>query len=345
MEEEDHQEHENVFLRQSSGLEEEDGLVGNTARWRTLEEHVQDHDEGSVTTSNSNRSVKSLLRHQNTKKKHVDDGSVSNSSKGNFTGMAYLEEAMTEYVATKELWHPKARDVRRIQGGGQVVQALLHMNHDGDDDDDNDNMSFSSRSTADHNRPPTTDHSFSSVSSKGGPADEPETVDYNHCKASSSCVDRRTLTVSSWKQYKFYKCDGDTRGIVKLALPFTIHTFVVQVLQLMEVAIIGRLVGTEELSALFIVDTVLSLATMFMQGALTSLFTLCSHAAGAQKHYLAGQYVQIGVVFYQALLLPTGVILWFFLEDIILLFGFEQEVADIGLSYAQVEFVSYLFKV
>ena len=320
---------------------------------RRTREHVQDHDnEGvSVTTSNSNRSGKSQRR-----RKHGnvvdDDGSVSSSSRGSvmsFTGLAYLEEAMTEYVTTKELWHPKARDVRRIQGGGQVIQALLHMGHAGDEDDDDDNVS-SSRSTNEHKKTTKTDHSVSSVPSKGGPADEPEKMDDNQSKASSSSTSsssdgRRTLTVSSWKKYKFYKCDGDTRGIVKLALPFTIHTFVVHVFELMEVAIIGRLVGTEELSALFIVDTVLSLATMFMEGALTSLFTLCSHAVGAQRYYLAGQYVQIGVVFYQALLLPMGVILWFYLEDIVLLFGFEQEVADIAVSYAQVEFVSYLFNV
>ncbi|KAL7568012.1 hypothetical protein ACA910_004596 [Epithemia clementina (nom. ined.)] len=316
------------------------------------EQQQQDHPCSITTLAAGDLQLEQSISHGSSSD---DDG--SHHSVYSYMGLAATERIFEEYVETKEIWHPKGRDHRRIQGGAKVVQALLgggggrtllEDDDDNNDDEDNDNNNKrnhnvysnqdeeNARAAARHHRHRHHHH-----------PDQEENVgdDERSTGSSSSSTDSTVIIVKGMKQYKFYKCDGDTKGIIRLALPFTIHTAVIFIVELMELAVIGRLLGTDSLSSLLIVDLVFSLSTMFMQGAMTSLFTLVSQAVGGEKYYLAGQYVQIAVVFYQALLLPLGVIGWFVLEDIVLLFGFSQQVADISMAYAQVEFVSYLFKI
>ena len=267
---------------------------------------------------------------------------------------------LEEYLDSGAMWHPKHKDVRRIVGGAEAIQQVLLPAMgvgattdaepiDGNDDKDSkedpqplgepipkDAPSKSSSSSSSLSLPHmgTEDSSYSAGGevSKSGPRRS------NSLRFFCCCH-------STKKRYQFYRFDDDMKSIIQLAIPFTLHTFIIHIFELLELAIIGRLVGINELSAVLVVDTVLSLATMFLEGSITSLYTLCSQAVGAQEDYLAGQYVQIAVVFYQVTFIPMGVIGWFVLEDIVRLFGFDQEVADLAVSYATIEFVGYLFMV
>ncbi|KAL7563676.1 hypothetical protein ACA910_004079 [Epithemia clementina (nom. ined.)] len=257
-------------------------------------------------------------------------GSVASSvaaSVYSFTGLASLQVVVDEYVSSGEIWHPKGKDQRRLKGAAQVVDVILHgkgaelVDEAAELDSLNDEVNAGNKMRM----------------TQGGS---------DVLKARSSRHHPSNLVlVTGLQQYKFYRCDGDMKGILKLALPFTIHTFVMHVFSLMELAVVGRLVGTADLSALFVVDLVFSLSTMFIAGAVASLFTLCSHAVGGKRYYLAGQYVQIAVIFYQVLFIPFIVIWWFLLDDVVLLFGFDQQVAEIAVSYAQILYITYLFKV
>ena len=239
-----------------------------------------------------------------------------------FAGLAALQQVVDEYVSSAETWHPKERQQRRVQGAAQAVQTLFHGN-----------------ATEFVDAVADVDPSDTSSEENIAKKDEGTQSNMSSVGIQSSF---NFQTVRGLKRFKFYRCDADMKGLIKLALPFTIHTFIIHGFELMEVAVIGRLIGTAELSALFIVDLVFSLSTMFMEGAFTGLFTLCSQSIGANEHYLAGQYVQIAIIFYQGLFLPFIVIWWFLMDDVVRLFGFDQEVADIAVGYSQILFLTYL---
>ena len=136
---------------------------------------------------------------------------------------------------------------------------------------------------------------------------------------------------------KVSKCatwDAEMDALLGLALPFTLHTIVANVLGLMEVAVIGRMLGTQSLAAFYSVSFIYTLSTMLMEGAHTSLLTLCSHAIGAKRYYLAGQMVQIAAVIYQVMLIPFAITFVYFLEDIVEWLGFDEQVADMAYRYA-----------
>ena len=136
---------------------------------------------------------------------------------------------------------------------------------------------------------------------------------------------------------KVSKCatwDAEMDALLGLALPFTLHTIVANVLGLMEVAVIGRMLGTQSLAAYYSVSFIYTLSTMLMEGAHTSLLTLCSHAIGAKRYYLAGQMVQIAAVIYQVMLIPFAITFVYFLEDIVEWLGFDEQVADMAYRYA-----------
>ncbi|KAL7557534.1 hypothetical protein ACA910_019315 [Epithemia clementina (nom. ined.)] len=143
---------------------------------------------------------------------------------------------------------------------------------------------------------------------------------------------RKVAKCASW--------DNEMKSLLKLAMPFTLQTLSSHLFGLMEVAVIGRFLGTQTLAAYYAVGFVFSLTCMLMEGAHSSLYTLCSHAVGAKKHGLAGQMVQLAVVFYQLLLIPMAIIVFHYMEHIISWLGFDQEVTDIASSYARVGLVS-----
>ena len=136
---------------------------------------------------------------------------------------------------------------------------------------------------------------------------------------------------------KVSKCatwDAEMDALLGLAMPFTLHTIVEHIFGLMEVAVIGRMLGTQSLAAFYSVSFIYTLSTMLMEGAHTSLFTLCSHAIGAKRYYLAGQMVQLSAVIYQVMLIPFAITFVYFLEDIVEWLGFDEQVADMAYRYA-----------
>ena len=114
--------------------------------------------------------------------------------------------------------------------------------------------------------------------------------------------------------HKVQKCarwDGEMENILSLALPYTVSTVIENVFNLLEAGVIGRLLGTSNLTAYYIVDMGVGLATMFLHGMLSSLTVLVSHAIGAENYTLAGIYVQLSVWAHQIFFLPILIIGWY----------------------------------
>ena len=60
-------------------------------------------------------------------------------------------------------------------------------------------------------------------------------------------------------------------------------------LDVMTVAVIGKLIGTQEVSAYVVVDMLLNLTNEMVGGFWNALTTLCSQAEGAKQYKLCGQ--------------------------------------------------------
>ena len=159
-------------------------------------------------------------------------------------------------------------------------------------------------------------------------------------------VDRSSDNIRPW--YYFYcssafrrklrksaRWDDEMKKLISLALPYTIHTLFVSLLGLLEVGIIGRLLGTTELSAYFVTEFAISFATMFFHGILASLKVLVSQAHGASNLKLAGTYVQLCIWTHHLFSIPLVLLGWNFFDGIVLRLGFDEETADSAEAYAR----------
>lgn len=141
---------------------------------------------------------------------------------------------------------------------------------------------------------------------------------------------------------KLWKCaswDDEMKKIAGLVVPYTLHAAVTHVFELMEIVVIGHLIAgnnAKVLGAYFAVDFVLSLSTMFLEGAVNSLNILLGHAVGARNFELAGKYVHLAILLHQVILLPIAVVSWNRIGDLVFWLGFEEDEATEGEGYGRV---------
>jgi Na+-driven multidrug efflux pump len=143
----------------------------------------------------------------------------------------------------------------------------------------------------------------------------------------ANCFDH-LLTIVEW--------DSETKQIWKLALPYITQAVLTGFAELARVAIIGKMIGTKEVSAYITVNLFLGLTNNFLGGFVGSLSTLCSQAVGNKNDVLAGQYIQLAFGFYTlfSLILMT---MWSFLIDSTLEWlGFDEETVSAGVDYSLV---------
>mmetsp|Transcript_14068 Transcript_14068/g.30172 ORF Transcript_14068/g.30172 Transcript_14068/m.30172 type:complete len:891 (+) Transcript_14068:310-2982(+) len=132
-----------------------------------------------------------------------------------------------------------------------------------------------------------------------------------------------------------FKCDDESKRILRLAVPFTFSGLVEEVLEIISLSIISLNLGTDALSAYILVETLIEITSEFAGGAIDGQAPLVSHALGAGNNKLAGQYVQLCTILYVAIQL-LFVLLWStFTYDIILLMGFNSTVAQMAQEYGR----------
>mmetsp|Transcript_3605 Transcript_3605/g.8012 ORF Transcript_3605/g.8012 Transcript_3605/m.8012 type:complete len:341 (+) Transcript_3605:674-1696(+) len=130
--------------------------------------------------------------------------------------------------------------------------------------------------------------------------------------------------------------DREMKRLVKLSVPFSLSALLIGVVDIFMVAIIAQFLGTEAVAAYTIVDILLGLTGVFINGLLSTEATLCSHAVGAENYKLAGQYVQISAFLYTVGFIPHALFWSFYLDDAIRWFGFSEAVAKMGFDYGMV---------
>ena len=136
------------------------------------------------------------------------------------------------------------------------------------------------------------------------------------------------------KIFKLLSFDDEMKKILKLAAPYTSLTVVSSIFSLLEVGVIGRLLGTSDLSAYFVVKYIIELATIFLYGIMQALHVTCCQAIGAENLKLAGQYVQLSVWIHQIYCIPLMILFWNRFDEIVLRLGFDEEIAESARLYA-----------
>lgn len=138
--------------------------------------------------------------------------------------------------------------------------------------------------------------------------------------------------------------DVETRRIIKLSIPFATQALFTGGLDTLTVGVVGKLIGTREVSALVVTVLLVQVTTKFVGGFHEALATLCSQAIGAKKHRLAGKYVQLAVIFYTVSYMPFAVMWAFFMDDAVRWFGFDEETVEIAQQYTYILLADYLLE-
>jgi hypothetical protein len=130
--------------------------------------------------------------------------------------------------------------------------------------------------------------------------------------------------------------DYEMRRLCKLAAPFTCTALLEGLLEAVNVALIGRFIGTKALAAYVTVDMIVGLSSTSLSGFQECLTTLCSQAIGAGNKRLAGQYAQLAVVLFVLFFSPFVVLWMYYMADALRWFGFDEETVTIGADFARI---------
>ena len=136
----------------------------------------------------------------------------------------------------------------------------------------------------------------------------------------------QTVQLAEW--------DSEMKRIVRLCIPYSIAALVESIVSVIIVALVSRYLGVEAVAAFTVVGIILEPSSEFLGGILASETTLCSQAIGNCNFDLAGQYVQVAAFLYTVLMIPNAIVWSFFVDDLIILFGFDESTAKMGQDYA-----------
>lgn len=141
---------------------------------------------------------------------------------------------------------------------------------------------------------------------------------------------------------KILKYDPETKKLTKLMIPFVLQAAFTGLFDILQMVIIGRLIGTNELTAHVLVGFFVRTSSNIVLGFVESLATLCSQSIGVGNKLLTGQYVQIALIMYTIFFAPFILIWNFYTYDAIELLGFTSNIASIGQQYSRIMVFYYL---
>lgn len=160
-------------------------------------------------------------------------------------------------------------------------------------------------------------------------------IDRNVCMSVGGFLDE-IADIMAW--------DVETRRIIKLSIPFATQALFTGGLDTLTVGVIGKLIGTREVSAFVVTVLLVQVTTKFVGGFHEALATLCSQAIGANKHRLAGKYVQLAVIFYTVSYMPFAIMWGYVMGDAVRWFGFDEETVEIAEQYTYILLADYLLE-
>mgnify|MGYP005842695953 CR=1 FL=1 len=182
--------------------------------------------------------------------------------------------------------------------------------------------------------PSELDGSHTATLTKATPADiDDDKEDYrNNCMSVQGLLDE-LAAIMAW--------DVEMKRIIKLTIPFATQAFFTGALEISTVGVVGKLIGTREVSAFVVVNMLVAITTEFVGGFPEAFATLCSQAIGAKNYTLAGQYVQIATILHSLSSLPFMILWVIYIDEAMEWLGFDDETVRIGKQYTYVLVVDY----
>ena len=145
--------------------------------------------------------------------------------------------------------------------------------------------------------------------------------------------------------HSIVRFDQETWDILRIAVPFTVSGLANSSFSNICLAMVGCYVGTKEVAAFALVQMLVGLTDAFLQGPIHACSALCSHAEGAGNHFLAGQYIQLAVLFYLLLSIPVILFWWNYMAETILFLKWGDAVtANIAEEFIRVYIWSFILK-
>ncbi|KAL3784819.1 hypothetical protein HJC23_013859 [Cyclotella cryptica] len=132
------------------------------------------------------------------------------------------------------------------------------------------------------------------------------------------------------------KYDNESQRILRLAIPFMTNNLIKTLSDLILLAIISQSLGTDSMIAFAMVEVIVGVSSSFMMGWIETVNSLGAMAQGAENYELVGKYLQIAILTYVICEVPMAFIWGFSMHNIILLFGFDENTANISKGYVWV---------
>lgn len=145
------------------------------------------------------------------------------------------------------------------------------------------------------------------------------------CCSRISSAFHKLLIIAEW--------NDESRRICKLGVPYVTEEVVEGISDLARTAIVGQFISTPALEVWLIVDSIVGLFTGFLDGYIEALAMHCSHAIGAGNKKLAGQFVQLAVLFLTVGYIPIFIFWSFYVGGMVRWFGFGEETVAIADDY------------
>jgi len=155
-----------------------------------------------------------------------------------------------------------------------------------------------------------------------------------------TCLEDDDLDPDEEKKEKRKRQKREVRRFFKLAAPLTLgglHEYFIEIVFLI---MVGNLLGEESLNAYIAVGFLCDLSVIFAEGLADAQYTLVAHAVGARNAYLAGQLMQLSMVFDFLYYVIVLCLLFPSMPDILSWFGYSERTIALGSLYFNVVAIS-----
>jgi hypothetical protein len=136
----------------------------------------------------------------------------------------------------------------------------------------------------------------------------------------------RVVGIAEW--------DEETTTIFTAALPLSLQSALAGVFGIVDVALVGFLVGAREANAFIIISLFSSLTNMFNYGFYEALGSLVPFAIAEEDHELAGKCINASLSLYAVGSAPIIVFWTFFAKNVVLWLGFDEATAELAQGFA-----------
>jgi hypothetical protein len=133
--------------------------------------------------------------------------------------------------------------------------------------------------------------------------------------------------------------DDEMVELIRTAIPYSIQGFFTGFFNLLDVALIGYLVGTEEACIFVVVSLLTWLPTTFMYGFFEALARLVPGTVEDENDIRRGSYVNASVALFTVGMVPVGVLWSYVTEQTFLWLGFDAGSAELAQQYAYIQVV------